>query len=379
MAVYRETKNNKGETRYWRQVSLGFNADGSRKRVRITADSKRELDLKESQLFIDDQADKMDEALVLFGDLLDLWLASKNGRNAKPTSVAIRKYAADHARSVLGDMQARKIRRADVHRLLDANSHLAKSSQKKILNAVRGALDLGVDREMIANNVAARMSVPESATSKDVEALTPEQVKALRQAVAGTQYEAFVAVLLMGLRSGEFRALTWADVDLSGTDPRLRVARQAAKDSNGKQAVTKTTKTQSAYRVLPLEKPVRDALKEHKVRQDVHKAKKGKLWNENNLIFPTTIGTIMGTKTFATWITRAGEIAWIDDLHPHMLRHTCASLLFDQGHDIATIADYMGHASPAVTMSTYRHRFSSKVSLSKPFLSEVYDDDEKAS
>lgn len=39
----------------------------------------------------------------------------------------------------------------------------------------------------------------------------------------------------------------------------------------------------------------------------------------------------------------------------HSLRHTFASMLFEQGVDIKTISTLLGHASVKITMDTYIH------------------------
>ena len=41
--------------------------------------------------------------------------------------------------------------------------------------------------------------------------------------------------------------------------------------------------------------------------------------------------------------------------HPHMLRHTYATKLFEAGLDIKEIQTIMGHASADITLSTYTH------------------------
>lgn len=39
----------------------------------------------------------------------------------------------------------------------------------------------------------------------------------------------------------------------------------------------------------------------------------------------------------------------------HDLRHTFASTLLSRGVSVKAVADWLGHASPAVTLSTYAH------------------------
>jgi integrase len=39
----------------------------------------------------------------------------------------------------------------------------------------------------------------------------------------------------------------------------------------------------------------------------------------------------------------------------HTFRHTCASLLFDQGRNVKQVAEWLGHADPSFTLRTYVH------------------------
>jgi integrase len=39
----------------------------------------------------------------------------------------------------------------------------------------------------------------------------------------------------------------------------------------------------------------------------------------------------------------------------HTFRHTCASLLFEQGRNLAQVSKWLGHADPAFTLRTYVH------------------------
>jgi integrase len=39
----------------------------------------------------------------------------------------------------------------------------------------------------------------------------------------------------------------------------------------------------------------------------------------------------------------------------HTFRHTCASLLFDQGRNVKQVQEWLGHADPGFTLRTYVH------------------------
>ena len=39
----------------------------------------------------------------------------------------------------------------------------------------------------------------------------------------------------------------------------------------------------------------------------------------------------------------------------HVLRHTFASILIDQGHDVVFVSRQLGHANPSITLKVYAH------------------------
>jgi len=59
-------------------------------------------------------------------------------------------------------------------------------------------------------------------------------------------------------------------------------------------------------------------------------------------------------------IRQAGEAAKLGKVWPHMLRHSCGYYLADQGTDLRTMQDYLGHRDPKHTAHYTRvagHRF----------------------
>ncbi|MFF9075234.1 tyrosine-type recombinase/integrase [Streptomyces sp. NPDC014735] len=73
----------------------------------------------------------------------------------------------------------------------------------------------------------------------------------------------------------------------------------------------------------------------------------------HGLVFTTKNGTPIEprnlNRSFETLCTRAG----VRKVHFHDLRHTCASLLHEQGADARMIKEVLGHSSIRVTMDIY--------------------------
>jgi integrase len=51
----------------------------------------------------------------------------------------------------------------------------------------------------------------------------------------------------------------------------------------------------------------------------------------------------------------AREAAGVDWASFHTFRHTCASLAFEAGRNIAQMSAWLGHADPSFTLRTYVH------------------------
>ena len=59
----------------------------------------------------------------------------------------------------------------------------------------------------------------------------------------------------------------------------------------------------------------------------------------------------------ARGLEKAGCRAGLSCVTFHVLRHTFASLLIDQGHDVVFVSRQLGHANPSITLKVYAHLF----------------------
>lgn len=82
-------------------------------------------------------------------------------------------------------------------------------------------------------------------------------------------------------------------------------------------------------------------------------------------LFVSSRGKRLGVRAVQRLVKRYGTLAGRPDLHPHALRHTCATHLLDGGADLRSIQELLGHSSLSVTQR-YTH-----TSIDK--LMRVYD------
>jgi integrase len=158
--------------------------------------------------------------------------------------------------------------------------------------------------------------------------LTSEEEEALLNQLTGPRAHLRPIVLLAiytGMRKGEIFNLQWSDIDFQ------RGFLRVAKSKTGRD------------RWLPMNQLVSDALDELKEKAD----------KDVPLMFPSlkTGGRIIDIKKgFAKACREAGII----NLHFHDLRHTTATRLGEDGVDLSTIAEFLGHTDLRMT-ARYTH------------------------
>ena len=183
----------------------------------------------------------------------------------------------------------------------------------------------------------------------EIQPLDREQTRRLLQAAKDNRlYALYVVAVTAGLRPGEMLALRWNDMDLeAGT---LRINR-ALSDSE-----FAAPKTPRSRRKIELSDTARVALRAHREGQLEERMKKGGLWQDHGLVFPSTVGTPLShrnvVRSFKALLKHA-DLPVGTRLYD--LRHTCATLLLNSNVHPKYVQELLGHASIAQTLDTYSH------------------------
>ncbi len=171
----------------------------------------------------------------------------------------------------------------------------------------------------------------------------------LEAARGGRLYALYVLALMLGLRKGELLGLRWSDIDLDRGVLRVRTSLQRV---NG-QLRLGPVKTDSSARVVAMSASCVRVLRGHKERQDTERDAAGRTWTDHDLVFASARGTPLEprnvTRQFDALCRRAG----LRRIRFHDLRHTCATLLYEQGVTIDNIQNVLGHSSPTITKMIY--------------------------
>jgi integrase len=214
---------------------------------------------------------------------------------------------------------------------------------------LRAALQDAVVDGLIAENPARNLRLSHKYRPRFTP-LTGEQAKRLLAAARTDRLYALYAVAhSLGLRGGEAVGLRWQDVDL--VDGVLRV-RQTLQRLGGK-LVLGPVKSDGSERIIGLPGPCIAALRQHRVRQNAERDARGEDWIESGLIFTTGIGTAIEPRNLDRHFVGLLDRAGVRRIRFHDLRHSCATLLYEQGVEITKIHDMLGHSSPSITKLIY--------------------------
>lgn len=194
-----------------------------------------------------------------------------------------------------------------------------------------------------------------NALPKKMKFYTWEEFKKFLSVIDDLKYKALFEVLYYcGLRRGELRGLSWENIDLD--DKTLSVVKNVTNETgdHGYWKVT-TPKTRTSARTIPmLDILVEDLsrLKEYNKKHQYGFTKYYFVFGDINPIHPDVLRR---TKNYYA------EKAGIKQIRIHDFRHSCASLLINNGANIMIVAKYLGHAKIDETLNTYSHLFKNKM------------------
>src|SRR5699024_5484533 len=110
-------------------------------------------------------------------------------------------------------------------------------------------------------------------------------------------------------------------------------------------------KTDSSVRILPISNEAYAILEERKKLNDVEN-------NVLNLVFYSSTFNFRTHANLRRYFYRLVEEAGIErQITPHMLRHTFATRLIEQGANIKAVSQLIGHAKVAFTLDIYTEVF----------------------
>jgi integrase len=309
--------------------------------------------------------DRRPTAKITFSSYFDQWIESYAGRTARgfsETSRALyRRAIVDHALPAWGGWRLADVEPADVRDLFGGvRARGGSTPQLKTLRAALSALfSTAAEDGDLSSNPVRGVRIPNGEHDEEppddrAKALTREELAMLLAAVPDEWRLFFEFLAATGLRISEAVGLRWEHLDLGGR-PKVLVREQLYR---GKR---KRLKSRLGRRDVPLSKGMGAKLIAH--RRDTYKG-------AESPVFATTTGTPLDPHNVRRQVLRPAALSLgfykavvgsdgkphkRSTLGFHALRHTCASMLFEQNRNVRQVSEWLGHADPAFTLREYVH------------------------
>ncbi|BAK98871.1 putative site-specific recombinase [Oscillibacter valericigenes Sjm18-20] len=239
---------------------------------------------------------------------------------------------------------------------------LAPKTVKNIHGVLSAILDTAVEIEYIRSNPCNKAKLPRAPKSQ-VKPLTDEQVKEFLKIVDGDEYYAplFKVILFCGLRESEAIGLIWDCVDFqSGT---ITICKQLQKRSKkGGGFVFDSTKNDKT-RIIKPAPFVMEVLHQQSIQQLSARMKTLDQWQgwttekerKTSVVFTNEYGLHLNPGTVYSHFRTLAVQLGADSACVHDLRHTYATLSLQNGDDVKTVQQNLGHATAAFTLDRYGH------------------------
>ena len=247
-----------------------------------------------------------------------------------------------------------ELARLRAHKSLRTKQLLAGRTVGIFYAILRAGLTHAVQQGVIAVNPARALRRPTDETkSPQAPHLSHDEVGRFLTATADDPLAAYWRVLAeAGLRPAEGLALRWDDVDLEGATVTVRAALVQDADKTWVLAPTKTHQT----RRIAVSATTVEALRRHRTRQLEGRLRHGERYADRGLVFADEIGRTLSpfavSKRFKD-LALAAKLRL--DIRLYSLRHSAATHALQDGLDVRTVAEKLGHATPMLTLLTYAH------------------------
>lgn len=312
---------------------------------------------------------------ILFADFMEEWLEVIRMSVAIPTYASycnmVRKAIVPYFREK--GITLKELTTSDIEKYYIHESKRVSAATVIHYHAnIHKALKYAVKHKLIASNPADQVERPKK-TRYIGSYYDAEEVSQLLEVSKGSKLELpIMLAAFYGLRRSEVIGLKWNAVDFDRDTITIQhTVTSCNVDGKRVMVAADTTKTKSSLRTLPLVPFVKERLLLLREEQKENRRLCGRSYNKAYLdyVCVNEIGDLINPHCVTSDFPKLLEKHNLKHIRFHDLRHSCASLLLDNGVAMKQIQEWLGHSDFSTTANIYAHlEYKSKVNSANAML-----------
>lgn len=325
---------------------------GRQKRVSVTLDKNTARARKAASQAISERISEAlegQQATTTLRHLGDLYLAAQK-QTVKPSTYARNRYAIDGLCRIIGEDVIMERLTAGYIKKKMLEEGEAPGTMNERIKRLKALLRWGYQNDLLDVDITGKLSLFHDIPHADKIAdkfMTASEYREVTEGMERNDYRLLTQFLVLsGLRYGEAAALDKADVDIEVRYIHI----DKTYDSETKTVTTAKTETsvRDVYiqkELVPICRQINVLMNERKV---LHRCRSSKFFHDQT-------GGIVPYFTYAKYLRSVTKALIGREVTPHTLRHTHASLMFEQGVALDVISRRLGHKNSKVTRDIYVH------------------------
>lgn len=347
---------------------LNLHIDGKRKQKWVNTNLPENCGKKEREKAFRDILSQYEStpqlytSKLLFADYVKLWL---NEAKIKVDKVTYQHYENDANNHIIPYFENHKIKLTNVNRQilqnyfnekhesgnLKTHKGLSAKSLRHHKNIIHQTLELAVINNIIIENPCKNITLPK--LERNVyDFFNLEETKQFLKSVKRERlYPLYYLTAVYGLRRSEVLGLKWDSIDIDNKKLTIKHTRTRANEIIEKDK----TKTKSSLRSFPLTDDTINLFVKLKNEEKYNKKLFGKEYTQNSYIFKWENGKPYNPDYITNRFNKDLKKYGFKHIAFHGLRHSCGSLLNEQGFTLKDIQEWLGHADIQTTGNIYLH------------------------
>lgn len=290
---------------------------------------------------------------MLYRDLLKKWLEHKKRIVQTSTYIAYEIYVKKHIIPALGHYQLSKIKPLniiDFYNMLYEEANLSGTSVQKIHTSIKDSLTFACKMELISKNPADSLDRPKR-EEKEIEVWDISEVKHFLEVSKDDPfYIVYHLALMTGMRQSEILGLRWKDIQMESKKISIKQVM-----CNFEKKPKPGAKTKAGKRMIKIGEETIQELLKHKRKQEKDISLAGDMYNNQDLIACTSIGTRINPSNLRRSFFRQIKNANMKKIRFHDLRHSHATICLTLNMHPKIVQERLGHSNVKITLDTYSH------------------------